>query len=131
MDKRKKLVKLFYEIDDFIRQKSINSDPYAFLLNKFHLTLMNKRPAAATLSGISKADFSLLNNEFSDRLGRDFVLSLSVSAILSLPAEKVIEIQNLKVQPKQSVLLLTDSIVLPYETEKKIQLFIGYCSGRT
>jgi len=131
MDKRKKLVKIFYEIDDFIRQKSINSDPYAFLLNKFHLTLMNKRPAAATLSGISKADFSLLNNEFSDRLGRDFVLSLSVSAILSLPAEKVIEIQNLKVQPKQSVLLLTDSIVLPYETEKKIQLFIGFCSERT
>jgi len=131
MDKRKKLVKLFYEIDEFIKQKSIKSDPYAFLLNKFHLSLFNKRPAANTLTGIDKADFSLINNEFSDRLGRDFVLSLSVSAILSLPAEKVIEIQNLKVQPKQSLLLLTDTVILPYETEKKIQLFIGYCSERT
>ena len=131
MDKRKKLVKLFYEIDEFVKQKSIKSDPYAFLLNKFWLSLQNKRPAANTLVGITKSDFSLLNNEFSDRLGRDFVLTLSVSAILSLPAEKVIEIQNVKVQPKQAVLLLTDSIILPYETEKKIQLFIGYCSERT
>lgn len=131
MDKRKKLVKLFYEIDEFIRQKQVKSDPYAFLLNKFWLSLQNKRPAANTLVGITKSDFSVLNNEFSDRLGRYFVLSLSVSEILSLPAEKVIELQNVKVQPKQAVLLLTDSIVLPYETEKKIQLFIGYCSERT
>ena len=131
MDKRKKLVKLFYEIKDFIKQKSVKSDPYAFLLNKFWLSQLNKRPAANTLVGITKSDFSLLNNEFSDRLGRDFVMSLSISAILSLPAEKVIEVQNIKVQPKQSVLLLTDSIILPYETEKKIQLFIGYCSERT
>ena len=131
MDKRKKLVKLFYEIDEFIRQKSIKSDSYAFLLNKFHLTLMNKRPAAATLSGISKADFSLLNNEFSDRLGRDFVMSLSITAILSLPSEKVIEPQNVRVQPKQALLVLTDSIVLPYEIEKKVQLFIGFTSERT
>lgn len=131
MDKRKKLVKLFYEIDAFIKQNSVNSDPYAFLLNKFWLSLQNKRPAANTLVGITKSDFSLLNNEFSDRLGRDFVLSLSISAILSLPAEKVIEVQNIKVQPKQSVLILTDSIVLPYEAEKKIQLFIGYSSEKT
>jgi len=131
MDKRKKLVKLFYEIEEFVKQKSIKSDPYAFLLNKFWLSLQNKRPAANTLVGITKSDFSVLNNEFSDRLGRDFVLSLSVSEILSLPTEKVIELQNVKVQPKQAVLLLTDSIVLPYETEKKIQLFIGYCSERT
>ena len=113
MDKRKKLVKLFYEINEFVRQKSIKSDPYAFLLNKFHLSLLNKRPAAGTLSGISKADFSLINNEFSDRLGRDFVLSLSITEILSLPAEKVIEPQNIRVQPKQALLVLTDSIVLP------------------
>lgn len=131
MDKRKKLVKLFYEIDEFIRQKSINSDPYTFLLNKFWLSLMNKRPAAGTLSGITKNEFSLINNEFSDRLGRDFVLSLSISAILSLPSEKVTELNNIKVQPKQSLLLLSDSLVLPYETEKKIQLFIGYCGKRT
>ncbi len=131
MDKRKKLVKLFYEIDKFIREKSIKSDPYAFLLNKFQLSLLNKRPAAASLSGISKADFSLINNEFSDRLGRDFVLSLSLTAILSLPAEKVAEIPNIKVQPKQSVLVLTDTIVLPYETEKKVQLFIGFTGERT
>ena len=131
MDKRKKLVKLFYEIDEFIKQRSIKSDPYAFLLNKFWLSLQNKRPAAATLSGMSKGDFSLLNNEFSDRLGRDFVLSLSLTEILSLPAEKVIEVKNIKVQPKQSVLVLTDTIVLPYETEKKVQLFIGYTSERT
>ena len=131
MDKRKKLVKLFYEIDEFIKQKSVNSDPYSFLLNKFWLSLQNKRPAAGTLVGISKNDFSLLNNEFSDRLGRDFVLTLSISAILSLPAEKVIELRNIKVQPKQSLLLLTDTLVLPYETEKKIQLFIGYSSERT
>jgi len=130
MDKRKKLVKLFYEIDEFIRQKSVKSDPYSFLLNKFWLLLQNKRPAAGTLVGITKSDFSLLNNEFSDRLGRDFVLSLSISSILSLPAEKVIEL-NIKVQPKQAVLLLTDSIILPYETEKKIRLFVGYCSERT
>ena len=131
MDKRKKLVKLFYEINEFVRQKSIKSDPYAFLLNKFHLSLLNKRPAAGTLSGISKADFSLINNEFSDRLGRDFVLSLSITEILSLPAEKVIEPQNIRVQPKQAVLVLTDSIVLPYEIEKKVQLFIGFCNERT
>ncbi len=131
MDKRKKLVKLFYEIDEFIKQKSIKSDPYAFLLNKFYLSLMNKRPAAATLSGISKADFSLINNEFSDRLGRDFVLSLSITEILSLPSEKVIELSNVKVQPKQNLLVLTDTIVLPYETEKKVQLFIGYTSEKT
>lgn len=131
MDKRKKLVKLFYEIDEFIKQKTIKSDPYTFLLNKFHLSLLNKRPAAATLSGISKADFSLLNNEFSDRLGRDFVMSLSITGILSLPSEKVIEVGNLKVQPKQAVLVLTDSIVLPYETEKKVQLFIGFSSEKT
>ena len=130
MDKRKKLVKLFYEIDEFIRQKSVKSNPYSFLLNKFWLLLQNKRPAAGTLVGITKSDFSLLNNEFSDRLGRDFVLSLSISSILSLPAEKVIEL-NIKVQPKQAVLLLTDSIILPYETEKKIRLFVGYCSERT
>ena len=131
MDKRKKLVKLFYEIDEFVKQKSVKSDPYSFLLNKFRLSLMGKRPAADTLVGITKSDFSILNNEFSDRLGRDFVLSLSVSAILSLPAEKVIELQNVRFLPKQSVLLLTDSIILPYETEKKIQLFIGYTSART
>ena len=131
MDKRKKLVKLFYEIDAFIKQNSVNSDPYAFLLNKFWLSIVNKRPAANTLVGITKSDFSILNNEFSDRLGRDFVMSLSISAILSLPAEKVFEVQNIKVQPKQAVLLLTDSIILPYETEKKVQLFIGYCSERT
>ena len=131
MDKRKKLVKLFYEIDEFIRQKSLNSDPYSFLLNKFWLSLQNKRPAAGNLVGIGKNDFSLINNEFSDRLGRDFVLSLSVTAILSLPAEKVIELQNVKVQPKQSVLVLSDTIVLPYETEKKVQLFIGYSSEKT
>ena len=131
MDKRKKLVKLFYEIDEFIKRNSVNSDPYAFLLNKFWLSLQNKRPAAGTLVGITKGDFSFLNNEFSDRLGRDFVLSLSVSSILSLPAEKVIELQNIKVQPKQSVLLLTDSLILPYEMEKKIQLSIGYSSERT
>ena len=131
MDKRKKLVKLFYEIDEFIKQKSLKSDPYSFLLNKFRLSQLNKRPAADTLAGITKSDFSLINNEFSDRLGRDFVLSLSISAILSLPAEKVFEIQNIKVQPKQSLLLLTDSVILPYETEKKIQLFIGYSSERT
>ena len=131
MDKRKKLVKLFYEIEEFIRQKSIATDPYAFLLNKLWLTSMGKRPSAATLSGISKSDFSLLNNEFADRLGRDFVLSLSISAIISLPAEKVNELWNIKVQPKQSLLLLSDSLVLPYETEKKIQLSIGFCSERT
>ena len=131
MDKRKKLVKLFYEINDFIRQNSLNSDPYAFLLNKFWLSLQNKRPAANTLVGISKSDFSVLNNEFSDRLGRDFVLSLSITSILSLPTEKVFELQNVKVQPKQSVLVLADSIILPYETEKKIQLFIGYSSEKT
>ena len=131
MDKRKKLVKLFYEIDEFIKQKSINSDPYAFLLNKFWLSLQNKRPAAATLSGIGKADFSLINNEFSDRLGRDFVLSLSVTAILSLPAEKVIEVRNLKVQPKQSLLVLSDTMILSHETERKVQLFIGYSSEKT
>ena len=77
MDKRKKLVKLFYEIEEFVKQKSIKSDPYAFLLNKFWLSLQNKRPAANTLVGITKSDFSVLNNEFSDRLGRDFVLSLT------------------------------------------------------
>ena len=131
MDKRKKLVKLFYEINDFIGKNSLNSDPYSFLLNKFRLSLTGKRPAADTLVGITKNDFSLINNEFSDRLGRDFVMSLSISAILSLPAEKVIELQNIKVQPKQAVLLLSDSIILPYETEKKIQLFIGYSSQRT
>ena len=131
MDKRKKLVKLFYEIDEFIRQKSIKSDPYAFLLNKFWLSLQNKRPAASTLVGITKSDFSILNNEFSDRLGRGFVMSLSITAILSLPSEKVIEPQNVRVQPKQAVLVLTDTIVLPYEIEKKIQLFIGFSSART
>ena len=131
MDKRKKLVKLFYEIEEFIRQKSLDCDPYVFLLNKFHLSLLNKRPAAAALFGISRNDFSLLNNEFSDRLGHDFVLSLSLTAILSLPSEKVIEVQNIKVQPKQSVLVLTDTVVLPYEIEKKVQLFIGYTQQRT
>lgn len=131
MDKRKKLVKLFYEIKTFVGQKALNSDPYAFLLNKFALTLQNKRPAANTLSGISKADFSLINNEFSDRLGRDFILSLSLTQILSLPSERVIEVSNIKVLPKQSLLVLTDTVVLPYEIEKKIQLFIGYCSERT
>jgi hypothetical protein len=126
MDKRKKLVKLFNDIKMFIESNSIETSSYAFLLNRFYLSVNNKRPGTSSLSGISRNDFSLINREFEDRLKRDFVLSLSVSAILSLPAKKVFEIDNLKTAQKASVLIMTDSIVLSYEIEKRSLLFIGY-----
>lgn len=126
MDKRKKLVKLFGEIELFIKQKSVKSDPYLFLINKFYLSLTRKRPAANTLIGMTKNSFSILNNQFADRLTRDFVQSLSMTAILSLPSPEIIEFSNLKLAPKSTLLLLTDKVAIPYEIEKKIQIFIGY-----
>ena len=126
MDKRKKLVKLFNDIKAFIESNSIETSPHSFLLNRFYLSVNNKRPGTSSLCGISRNDFSLINREFEDRLKRDFVLSLSVSAILSLPAKKVFEIDNLKTGQKSSVLIMTDSIVLSHEIEKKSLIFIGY-----
>lgn len=129
MDKRRKLVKLFNDIKCFVETNSLEATPYSFLLNRFYLSVNNKRPGASSLSGISRGDFSLINKEFEDRLKRDFILSLSASAILSLPAKKVFEIDSLKTSQKPSVLIMTDSIVVSYEIEKKSLIFIGYDNG--
>lgn len=126
MDKRKKLVKLFNDIKMFIETNSLKATPHSFLLNRFSLSINNKRPGAVSLSGITKHEFSLINKEFEDRLKRDFVLSLSISSIISLPSKKIFELDNIKVSPRSSILLLTDTVVIPYEIEKKVSLFIGY-----
>jgi len=126
MDKRKKLLKLFNDIGQFINKNGLTADPYAFLLNRFYLSVSNKRPCVSSLSSITKNDFSMINRQFEDRLKRDFILSLSATAILSLPSAKVYEIDNLKILQKPSILVMTDSIVIPYEIEKRSQLFIGY-----
>ncbi len=130
MDKRKRLVKVFKEIVEIIDKKKLKADPYSFLLNKFNLFVSQKRPAADTLAGISKADFSAINCELSDRFSRDFLDSLSISKILSLPEEHVFELTDLKLPQRASLLLLSDTVVLPYELEKKIELTIGFCGAR-
>ncbi|MGI6394120.1 MAG: TaqI-like C-terminal specificity domain-containing protein [bacterium] len=126
MDKRKKLVKLFNDINEFINSNSLDTTPYSFLLNRFYLSVNNKRPGVSSLFGISRESFSSINRVFEDRLKRDFVTSLSLSHIISLPSQKVFEIENVKITPKSSVLLMTNTIVIPYEIEKKISLYIGY-----
>jgi len=130
MDKRKRLVKVFREIVEIIDAKGLRADPYSFLLNKFNLFVSHKRPAADTLVGISKNLFSAINCELSDRFSHDFLESLSISKILSLPEERVAELKDLKLPPKASLLLLSDTVVLPYELEKKIDLTIGFCGAR-
>ena len=126
MDKRKKAVKLFNEISDYINQNDMDVSPYTFLLNRFYLTVNNKRASSATLNGIEKKDFSFIAKRFEDRLKRDFVLSLSISQILSLPSNKVYEADCFKPVLKPSILLLSNSIVLPWEIEKKSQIHIAY-----
>lgn len=126
MDKRKKGVKLFNDIKTFIDESKIDTSAHAFLLNRFYLTLNNKRAGNSTLKGIDKNVFSLINRKFEDRLKRDFILSLSISSILSFPSKKVFEVDNIKTAFKPSILLLTDSVVLSYEIEKKSIVHIGY-----
>lgn len=126
MDKRKKALKLFNDIERFIFENNLDADPHVFLLNRFYLTLNSKRASNSSLTGIDKAYYSLINKRFEDRLKRDFVLSFSISFILSLPSPKVFEIENIKVIPKSSFLFLTDSVVIPYEVEKKSQLHFSY-----
>jgi len=126
MDKRKKAVKLFNDIEKFISDNNLNTDPHLFLLNRFYLTMNSKRASNSSLTGIDRSEFSLINKKFEDRLKRDFVLSLSISYILSLPAQKVFEIESVKVAPRSSLLFLTDTIVIPYEIEKKNQLHFSY-----
>lgn len=126
MDKRKKAVKLFKDIEQFIFENNIDSNPHTFLLNRFYLTNSSKRASSTSLTGIDKNDFSLINKKFEDRLKRDFVLSLSISFILSLPSPKVYELDTAKIQPRSSLLFLTDTVVLPYDVEKKSQLHFSY-----
>jgi hypothetical protein len=126
MDKRKKAVKLFNDVSNYINQSGLDVSPYTFLLNRFYLTVNNKRASSATLNGIEKKDFSFIAKKFEDRLKRDFVLSLSLSQILSLPSKKVYEAGHFKPVLKPSILLLSDSIVLPWEIEKKSQIHIAY-----
>lgn len=126
MDKRKKSVKLFNDIKAFINENRIDTSPHAFLLNRFFLTVNNKRAGNLTLKGIDKQSFSTINKRFEDRLKRDYILSLSISTILSLPSKKVFEIDNVKASFKPAILLLTDSVALSYEIEKKSMIHIGY-----
>ena len=126
MDKRKKALKLFNDIEKFIFENNINANPHAFLLNRFYLTLNSKRASNSSLTGLDKTSFSSINKKFEDRLKRDFVLSFSISFILSLPSPKVFEIQNIKGTPKSSFLFLTNTIVIPYEVERKNQLHFSY-----
>jgi hypothetical protein len=126
MDKRKKAVKLFSDIKSYIDKTGMDVSPYTFLLNRFYLTVNNKRASSATLMGIDKQQFSFIAKKFEDRLKRDFVLSLSLSQILSLPSKKVYETTFFKPAVKPSILLLSDSIVLPWEIEKRSQIHIAY-----
>jgi len=126
MDKRKKAVKLFNDIEKFIFENNLSANPHAFLLNRFYLTLNSKRASNSSLTGIDRASFSSINKKFEDRLKRDFILSFSISFILSLPSPKVFEIENIKTIPRSSFLFLTDSVVIPYEVEKKNQLHFAY-----
>ena len=126
MDKRKKAVKLFNDIEKFIFESNLDTNPHIFLLNRFYLTMNSKRASSSSLSGIDRTDFSLINKKFEDRLKRDFVLSMSISYIFSLPSPKVFEIETTKIQPRASLLFLTDTIVVPYEIEKKALLHFSY-----
>jgi len=126
MDKRKKAVKLFSDINDYIMKNNLDVSPYSFLLNRFYLTVNNKRASSTTLVGIDKNMFSYIAKKFEDRLKRDFILSLSLSQILSLPSKKVYESNYFKPVLKPSILLLSNSIVLPWEIEKKSQIHIAY-----
>lgn len=123
MDKRKKTVKLFKDINTFITESNIETNPHIFLLNRFYLTVNSKRASNSSLKGIDKNSFSLINKKFEDRLKRDFILSLSISFILSLPSGKVYEVSA---PARSSLLFLTDSVVIPYDIEKKSQLYFSY-----
>lgn len=126
MDKRKKSVKLFNDIKSFINEAGMTVSPHTFLLNRFYLTVNNKRAGNSTLKGIDKHSFSIINKRFEDRLKRDYIFSLSISSILSLPSKKVFEIDSIKSSPRPSILIMTDSIVLSHEIEKRSMIHIGY-----
>lgn len=129
MNKRKKLVKLFLDIKDFIAEKGITASPHGFLLNKLYLTVNAKRASAETLKGISKEDFALISKNFENRLKKDLISSLSISYIFSLPSKNAIEINmphNKDAASKPSLLFLSDALYLPYEREKDSILYFSY-----
>lgn len=126
MKKRKKLLKLFRNIESFIKEEEINTNAYTFLLNKFYLSTHNLRATGETLAGIPKSDFLKINKKFDDRLKKHFTASLSISYILTLPTDTPQKAEISDKQSNSSILFLSPHIYLPYNMEKENSLVFAY-----
>ncbi len=87
MDTKKRILKLFKEINHFISENSYSTNALLFLLNKYSLHLNKRRPSKKSLCGIDRGTFSEINMKFYDRFPKKFISSLSYSLILSLPGK--------------------------------------------
>ncbi|MCK5808149.1 hypothetical protein KAH37_04075, partial [bacterium] len=127
MDSRKKLLKLFGEIENFCKENGVAIDPRTYLLNKLYLQRINKRVSASLLKGITRDEYGLIGQKFEDRLKPPYLSTLSMSDITSLPHKKVvtIPIDNNNNQGKEFY-LLSPALVLPQEMEESNNIHIGY-----
>ncbi len=126
MNKRKKLIKLFYAIQKFIEKESIPTDAHTFLLNKFFLTVNDRKTSASLLSSINRDIYSQINTQFKDRFVSKEIKELSFSQIVSLPEEKIISTSFKSPKKKPAILFLSPHIVCDYESEKNAVIFFGY-----
>jgi len=126
MDKRKKLVRLYRDIERFCRENGMRVDPRVFLLNRFYFTVSGKRVVPSLVTGMEGEDFLRINEHFADRLKRSFILSWSISYLVSLPHPAPIEASPPMSAVRHDILFLSDAVFLPYHLEKGHALHFAY-----
>ncbi len=125
MDKRKKLLKLFSEIEQFCVDSGLKIDPRTYLLNKLYLHRVSKRVSGALLRGIDRERYSLINRKFDDRLKSSFLVHVSMTDITTLPHKKVISVPPSSVSG-EDMYLLSPTMVLDVQTEAENNVHIAY-----
>lgn len=126
MDKRKRVVRLYRDIEKYIEQESLPISAKKFLLNKYYLTVKNLRLSKNTIKDINYSIFKQIKNRFSERIKNSFISKLSITHILSLPSEEVVCLENPFPIRNAKMLFLSDKIVLPEKSETKSQLFFSF-----
>ncbi len=116
MDARKKLIKLFKDIEQFIKDEKLKVTPYNFLFNKLFFLKNDKEADSFLLQGISFEDFKKIEKRFHHRLKTTITKTLSLSQIATLP-EKTLDLRPLVITEKSNLLFLDSKISLNTEFE--------------
>ncbi len=126
MDKRKRVVRLYRDIEKYIKQESLPLSAKKFLLNKYYLASKKLRLSKNTIKDIDYSVFRQIKNRFSERIKNSFISTLSITHILTLPSENVVYFEDPFSIRNAKMLFLSDKITLPEKSETKSQLFFSF-----